>query len=115
MTLRRLTGTETRIIDKLLTEDFPGRGAIREQIRDSLVREIDSNGSLEFQVQAGPIARTDFRIPVEGEFEDIDGVTIHVLLHVVNGRLNELEVYKDDSARVAKMPGPENLRIFIPK
>src|SRR5712692_10291272 len=109
MTFRQLTTTESRLVDKLLSEDFFGREAIREQISTSLVRQIDSNGSLEFKVPVGPVAHTNFRVPVQGDFEDIDGVTIHVLLHVVNGRVNELEVYKDASSAVSEMPEPEKL------
>jgi hypothetical protein len=36
-------------------------------------------------------------VPVEADLEDDDGVTIHVL-HVLDGYLNELEVYREDSS-----------------
>jgi hypothetical protein len=53
------------------------------------------------------------RIPVEAELEDGDGVTIHLLLHVLEGYLNELEVYRDDSAPVQVALQSESLRILI--
>jgi hypothetical protein len=114
--LRKLTDEESRLIDRLLEEDFPGRDAILEQINSSRVREWDDhNGSLEFDIEPSPLAHTKSRIPVEGEFEDVDGITIHVLLHVVDGRVKDLEVYKDDSSPIVKMPGAEQLRLFRPE
>ena len=52
------------------------------------------------------------RIPVEGEAPDRDGMMIHYLLHVVDGRMNELEVYKDDSLRVLRHAEPEDLKVL---
>jgi hypothetical protein len=40
------------------------------------------------------------RIPVEASYPDADGVVVHVLLHVIDGRLDELEVYREDSGSV---------------
>ena len=34
------------------------------------------------------------RIPIEAEADDLDGMTIHVLLHVINGCIDELELYQ---------------------
>jgi hypothetical protein len=111
---RKLNQNEMQLIDRLLEEDFPGRDAISEQIKLALVEQIDANGSLKFYVNGNVEAVTKFRIPTEGEFEDVDGVTIHVLLHVVDGRVNELEIYKDDSSPVIDMPKPKHLRLFQP-
>lgn len=112
---RLLTDYELRLIDRLLSESFPARDAIRAQVVDSLAKEIDSDGSLEIRVSdKSPPVVSKFRVPVEGWFEDEDGIHIHVLLHVVNGRLNELEIYKDDG-RIIKMPDPEQLAIFTPE
>ena len=114
--LRNLRDEECRLIDRLLEEDFPGRDAIRLQIKGSRVTEWDDhNGSLAFNVGPNPLARTKSRIPVEGEFEDRDGITIHVLLHVVEGRVKDLEVFKDDSSPIVQMPEVEHLRLFRPE
>jgi hypothetical protein len=44
------------------------------------------------------------RIPVEASYPDADGVIVHVLLHIIEGRLDELEVYREDSGRVLVPP-----------
>jgi hypothetical protein len=52
-------------------------------------------------------------VPVEAELVDEDGVIVHVLLHVVDGFLNELEVYREDSAPVRRVIRPEELRLLV--
>jgi hypothetical protein len=55
-----------------------------------------------------------YRIPIEGSCPDTDGVVIHILLHVVNGYLNEIEIYKDDSSRVNRALAGAALDLFCP-
>jgi hypothetical protein len=66
------------------------------------VKTIDECGSLELLTDVN--AHVVKRIPVEGEAEDKDGVAIHVLLHVVNGRPIELDIFKNDGSPVKEMP-----------
>jgi hypothetical protein len=97
----------------LLSTDFSGRSAVAKQVAVASVREIDDNGSLEFAPSDKTPAEVDRRIPVEAELDDSDGVTIHVLLHVVDGFVTELEVYRDDSGRVQRTLAPEDLRLLV--
>jgi len=52
------------------------------------------NGSLTFAVQTNAKAELKIHVPVEGEFEDNDGMTIHALT-CVDGMVNELEIYTE--------------------
>ncbi len=97
----------------LLSAEFTGKSALVEQITMASVRAIDDNGSLEFAPSDGTPAKVDRRIPVEAEIDDSDGVTIHVLLHVVDGIVRELEVYRDDSGRVQRALAPGDLRLLV--
>jgi len=45
-------------------------------------------------------AKVKRRIPAEAEFRDTDGVLIHILLHVIDGKVNELEIYKEDGSPI---------------
>lgn len=113
--MRQLTAYERSIIERLLEKEFFGRDEVREQVNDSLVERIDENGSLKFFVRTETRAPVKWRIPTEGEVEDEDGVMVHVLLHVVEGKVNELELYKDiASSKVLKPPDPANLELFSP-
>ncbi|HEV3379633.1 MAG TPA: hypothetical protein VG142_01400 [Trebonia sp.] len=40
-------------------------------------------------------------------------MTIHVLPHVVDGRLNELKVYRDFIARIRRPVNTEELRVLV--
>jgi hypothetical protein len=77
-------------------------------------KQIDEDGSLALQCSSGRPAPVECRVPTEGECADADGTAIHVLLHVVNGKINELEVFKDDLSRVQNPPGARDLVLFTP-
>lgn len=100
---RQLTDRERRLVEKLLSPEFPGCEALRSQLETARVSAIDADGSLQFRV-SGPSAEVEQRVPTEGYYFDAeDGglrPAVHVLLHVVDGRLDELEVYKDDGSPI---------------
>ena len=101
---RKPTKEEQTLLQRLLEAEFPGKEQLAPMVQDMLVRPIDEAGSLELRTQANTRATVIKRIPVEAEAKDKDGVTIHVLLHVVDGRPIELEIFKDDSSRIKYMP-----------
>ena len=105
---------ERRLIDRLLAMPFPGSRDLAIQLRDSLVCSIDQNGSLDFLVSTNKKVSVHNPIPVEAEAEDNYGVTIHLLLHVIEGVARGIEVYKEDSSDVIKFPDPRELRLFSP-
>ncbi len=111
MEWRSLAPNEKSILDRMLQEDFPGRDEIARQLGHALAREIDREGSLEFSVEPDPWIETKYRVPVEAECKDSDGVTIHLLLHVLDGRLSELEIFKEDSSPVFTKPTPHRLHV----
>jgi hypothetical protein len=110
-TFRGFTSYEREIIDRLLEKAFPGRDEIWEQMQNCLVRAIDEDKSLEFLVKSKVQAKVKRRIPVEAEFQDSDGVLMHLLLHVVDGKVNELEIYKEDGSPIIERPDPSKLKI----
>jgi hypothetical protein len=50
---------------------------------------------------------------VEAEAEDVDGVPIHLLLHVVDGMARELELFREDGKTVQRQPSPQDLRLLV--
>lgn len=72
-----------------------------------MVSQIDPEGGLAFRV-AGPSAQVKQRVPVEGRYDDgpldLGGASVEVLIHVVDGKLNELEVYKVDGGAILIRP-----------
>lgn len=111
--LRDLGETERAVLEKLLSYEFPGVDALREQSKGLRARSIDAEGSLELKPgEDVPRADVAQRVPVEGELKDRSGMTIHVLLHVVDGLLNELDVYRDDGGIPQRELDPKELRVF---
>lgn len=107
-----LTENEKTMLERLLEAEFPGRDQIRQQITKSVATVIDEYGSLRFDVRSDIKAPVTRRIPIEAETEDTDGVPIHLLLHVVEGKIAELEIYKDDGSPIRKMPAASKLRLI---
>jgi hypothetical protein len=97
----------------LLEPVFPGRDALYQQIDYVLGWVVDENGSLDLECEATTTASVNKRIPTEGEALDQDGTTIHYLLHVVAGKMKELEIYKDDSSKVVEHPDPSEVEVII--
>ena len=101
---RDLTKKEKEILDFLLKDNFPGRDDLLKQLEFAKVRLIkeysDNWGSLEFLVETNLTAKVQERIPVQATSYDIDGVPIQIFLHVVEGKINELEVVKADNSPI---------------
>ena len=111
---REMNIWERQLVDKLLETPFPGSHDLAIQLRDSLVCSIDENGSVDFLISTNKKVSVHNPIPVEAEAEDSDGITIHLLLHVIDGIARGIEVYKEDSSDVIKFPDPTALRLFSP-
>jgi len=104
---RTMTDRERALVDRLLSRSFPGRDELVAQLQTVTVCRIDCEGSLEFRV-SGPLANLANGAPVTGRFVDRQGEelgpAVNILLHVADGRLSELEIYKDDGNKIAESP-----------
>jgi len=112
---RDLRPEERAWLQRLLLEDFPGRQALIEQAKVVKVAEECGCGcpSVVFALPGNvPKAEVLQRVPVEAESRDADEMGLHLLLHVVNGVMRELEIYREDSKPVKKLPSVEALTVF---
>lgn len=110
---RKPTKTERDLLQRLLEAEFPGRDELASLMHEIRVKTVDEVGSLELQSQRSGTAQVIKRIPVEAEAGDADGFSIHALLHVVNGRPVELEIFKDDGSSVKQMPPPSAFELIV--
>lgn len=104
---------EVRVVAQLLSAPFPGQAELRHQATTLRVREIDRCGCLELRVARGRPAPVVRRIPVEAETTDADGAVVHVLLHVVDGYLDELEVFREDGELPTTSIDADSLRVLV--
>jgi hypothetical protein len=87
------------LLEKLLARQFPGRDALRLQPSSVSGTQIDEDSSLELRYEGNNLAETSC---TEGTCVDIDGGVIAVLLHVKNGRMRLLEIFKEDGLRILR-------------
>jgi hypothetical protein len=112
------SGAEWALLHKLLEKDFLGRDRLLVQLDGLLVKTIDKEGS--FSIMINPLAapaEVKDRVVAEAYYSDADpgsneGPQVHVLLHVVKGKLAEIEVYKDDGSPIRKPPRADNLIFY---
>jgi hypothetical protein len=114
---RPITASERAILEKLLELEVEGRSELLQQIPGLQAKNIDAEGSLRFRVAGGPLAPIKRDVIAEAQYTDTPesgslGVQVNLLLHVSNGRLFILEVYKDDGTPIARAPDPSELRLF---
>lgn len=113
---REMQPRERELIQKLLEPMFPGRDEVSQQLETAKVRTIDEDGSLEFSVSSSIRAdHVKHVVPTEGEYEDPDGITVHVLLHLAGDKVKELEFFREDGSRVQTWPHPDSIRVFAPQ
>jgi hypothetical protein len=115
---RVLQEIERRILERLLQyHEFDGRDELLTQLESTTARTIlehhDNYGSIELCVNQPTPARVRYRVPVEAEYLDDDGVPVWVLLHVNRGGLMcELEICRADGQPLISPPVPERLEPF---
>jgi hypothetical protein len=110
---RSPTLAERELLRRLLEANFPGRDELVPMFEQIEVRTLDELGGLELRSRAPGRAPVVKRVPVEAEAKDEDGYLIHVLLHVVDGRPTELEIFKDDGSCVRRMPAPSAFELMV--
>ena len=113
---RQLSERERDLVRFLLSRPFPGRDDLVGQIPYARVSEeyVGEDPSIILEVDkslAGP-AGVRTRIPVEAWGVDTDGTRFEVLLHVVDGYLWEIEVFRIDSEPV-RLPDPADLQLIV--
>jgi hypothetical protein len=111
-TTRPLSDLEKCVLEQLLGHPFEGSDVLRDELSRVMAEPVDRDGSVKLITADGPNAPVNMRVPVEGEAQDIDGIFIHVLLHVVDGHLAELEMFKDDGSTIKNLDALRCLNVY---
>ena len=113
---RNMIKRERELILKLLAPDFPGKDELTLQIETAQVKVLDEDGCLEFLVHSEVDAKSvKYVVPTEAEYEDSDGITVHVLLHMSGKKVKELEFFREDNRRVRSWPALDSIRVIAPR
>jgi hypothetical protein len=113
---RLLSKEEWAFLQFLLQSPFPGDKELQRQLDVARVSvECDTCPTIAFTVDtsiAPPASLVD-RVPIEAESSGAArDDSIHVLLHVVDGYLSELEVYRNDLGLISSLPSTSALDII---
>lgn len=113
---RNLSTAERDLISSLLAADFNNAAELRQQATRATLRAEDYGGVLvlafEFPQEVDPV-NVGRRVPVEAEGLDLDRVPIHMLVHVVNGILQEVEIFREDSKPILRLPSTHDLSVQV--
>jgi len=113
---RPLSPSESGILERILSADFPGSHDLRQQIRSVQVSaKCRSCPSIVFEITdkaAMPKAEVERTIPIEAEGNDLDGVKLHILIFIKGGYLDEMEIFREDLGKIQRLPLPENLEVL---
>lgn len=113
---RSLTEVERRILNKLLERPFVGSEEVKKQVLSSVAQptgDSDNYGSIYLKTSSNVSAPVTSRVPVEGMTRDSDGVAVDVILHVVDGFINELEIVKADGSKLRAPIDIDNIEVTV--
>jgi hypothetical protein len=109
---RNPTDFERTLFEKLLSKEFLGKEEVRSQLQSVEVMDVDPFKSIQLRpVHNAKPAPVSGRIPVEASAADCDSVPIYLLLHVVNGMVAELQIYKADGSPIQVMPPAQAFQV----
>ena len=115
---RSLQDDERRLLETLLDHhEFDGRDQLRQQLESTTARLIlehqDNYGSIELHVSTGPPSTGRYRVPVEGQYLDDDGIPVWLLVHInPEGSMCELEIVRADGKSLISTPTTERLEVY---
>jgi hypothetical protein len=113
---RQLSDYENAVLARLLDIEFPGHLELQEQVLHSVVRPMETNdnyGSIIFNTTSQTIAAVKDRVPVIGMTKDESGGHVEILLHVVNGKIAELEFVRMDGQPMNGLPRLDILQLEV--
>ena len=114
---RPLRDDERRLLERLLSHRFDGQDQLRGQLESTTARLIveykDNYGSIELHVSNGPPSSGRYRVPVEGQYLDDDGIPVWLMLHIDHEVfMCELEIVRADGKPLISTPRPERLEVY---
>ena len=76
------------------------------------VKEIFSDGMIEFASDQEGSSNKQNYYPVEAQFFDNDGVPVNALVFFINNEVSMLEIVKADGSEISRKPPPEEWEII---
>lgn len=110
---RNLTSLEVKLLERMLHSGVEGYIQYLHEVNIGVVEVTANDNSLFFKTPEyeGP----GYHVTIsEAEYVDIDGQKVYLTVHIVHGRLHELEIYKEDGSLLKEPIKPEKVTIIWP-
>jgi hypothetical protein len=112
---RNLNDQERQVTKTLLSPTFEGHTALQGQVSNAKVTKVEDLGStlaIVIKAEEGEPANIATGVPVTGKTLDSSDADIFVELHVVDGRLHELEFWRGDGSPIKHPMKLDQLTIY---
>lgn len=109
--MRDVTDQERTLLERIFAQLSDSESELQAQLRKTRVIRLDEEGSLGFVFVSptSPLSRHTDNVPVTAIYDDSDGIPVYLLMHVKDGKLFELEIYKADGSKIVNAPAAEKL------
>lgn len=108
-----MTGEEAALLRQLLNPKVEGYSERLKEAEGAMVEDLKDDDTLFLKVPESDSPGFHSTIS-EAEYVDIDGVKTYLSVHIVHGRLHELEIYKEDGSLLRAPIRPDNVQIIWP-
>ena len=109
---RHLTENESNLIRRLIHSGVSDRESLLRAALEGEVKDLEDDDSLFYKVS--DYGSGIHHMIVEAEYEDIDGVTATISVHMIDDKLTEVEIWKGDGSRLAAPIDPERVDVIWP-
>jgi hypothetical protein len=114
---RPLSDYEKAVLERLVEVDFSGREELKEQLTHAEANLItgtnDNYGSINIRTSSDRRADVKDRVPVIGVTKDEGGGHVEILLHVIDGKINELEFVRMDGQQMIGLPRLDIMQLHV--
>ena len=103
-----------RVLAVMLAHEFPGATELLAQLGSaSTPMSDDTFPSIAFDVPSdAPRANVAATVPIEATAPDVDGMNVHFILHVRDGMLAYLDVFREDFGAITRWPTADELDVL---
>ena len=111
---RMITDRERAVLAFMITRLISGYDELLGQLAAACVTmECRHCASIILTVDQAVTQPSPFavRVPMMAESKDTDGMSCQLLLHIVEGYLDELEIWRGDPGPIRALPDPDSLTI----
>ena len=115
---RELNQEEQKWLKKLLDVNFLGKRVLEKQIKHAKIIQNYNSGFISLKFKIGKNVEKfpyNYRVPAQMIANQSDGIPIIFLIHVINGYIDELEIFNAGGHEISENINIDDVKIIIEK